>query len=113
MSGPARLLTGGFDATCASTPSGSCSSPWVNVMSGAENGTVWEGYSLRVSVPDDRRFPRAVTSAIRSVFPTGQADLDRELSRTLAMLEEDDPDAFQAVLDRITDQSNALRTFTT
>jgi putative heme-binding domain-containing protein len=37
---------------------------------------------------------------LRGAFPSGQADLDRELSRTLAALEDDDPGMFAKVVER-------------
>ena len=51
-------------------------------------GTVWEGYTRRnetLAVPDRLR------KALRAALPSNDPDLDRELSRTLAMIEDDDP----------------------
>jgi putative membrane-bound dehydrogenase-like protein len=55
-------------------------------------GTVWEGYSPR---QDLSKLPAAVPAralvALRRAFPSGNTDLDRELSRTLAVLQDEDP----------------------
>jgi putative membrane-bound dehydrogenase-like protein len=65
-------------------------------------GTVFEGYSLRrePSSPEP-----ALLAALRAAFPSGQADLDRELSRTLAVLQDDDADVLQKVAGTLTDAS--------
>jgi putative heme-binding domain-containing protein len=63
-----------------------------DLVSPKARGTVWEGYSPRqdlASIPLARR-SRALT-ALRQAFPAGEADLDRELSRSLAVLQDDDP----------------------
>jgi putative heme-binding domain-containing protein len=57
-------------------------------------GTVWEGYSRR---RDDIAVPAEVRAVLRSAFPSGHADLDREVARTLGLIEDDD----SAMLDRI------------
>ncbi len=51
-------------------------------------GTVWEGYSPRREI--ERKERLLVSDRLEGAFPSGDADLDRELSRTLAMLEDDD-----------------------
>jgi putative heme-binding domain-containing protein len=51
-------------------------------------GTAWEGYTPH---KQDATLPARVLAALRGAFPSGDADLDRELSRTLAMVEDDDP----------------------
>ena len=59
-------------------------------------GTVWEGYSPfrdRLGTADGATDPgtrTAVSAALRQAFPSGHADLDREISRTLAVIEDDD-----------------------
>jgi putative membrane-bound dehydrogenase-like protein len=53
-------------------------------------GTVWEGYSPRRELPPSTS-TLAVLAALRAAFPSGHAELDRELARTLAVLEDDDP----------------------
>ena len=76
-----------------------------DAMSPKTRGTVWEGYSRRNS---DIAVPPEVRANLRSAFPSGHADLDRELSRTLAMLEDDDPVAFAHVADRLTADSDPI-----
>jgi putative heme-binding domain-containing protein len=62
-------------------------------------GTVWEGYSLhRETLPAMRT---KALDALRQAFPCGQADLDRELSRTLAVLQDDTPATLGKVADRL------------
>jgi putative heme-binding domain-containing protein len=61
----------------------------------AAKGTVWEGYSLRAG--GDGEQAARVLAALREAFPSGNPDLDREISRTLALLRDDAP----ATLDRV------------
>jgi putative heme-binding domain-containing protein len=68
--------------------------------------SVWAGYTSGQPLPPDRH-PR-VRQALRSAFPSGISDLDRELSRTLAMLEDDDPTTLQKVVARLTPDSDPL-----
>jgi putative heme-binding domain-containing protein len=69
-----------------------------DLTSPAVRGTVWEGYSPRRSALWPTAGLEGVTkSALRAAFPSGHADLDRELSRTLAMVQDDDP----ATLDEV------------
>jgi putative heme-binding domain-containing protein len=68
-------------------------------------GTVWEGYSPR------RELTRSTVSdvaALRAAFPSGHADLDRELSRTLAMVEDDAPETLQQVATFLTASSHPV-----
>jgi putative heme-binding domain-containing protein len=51
-------------------------------------GTVWEGYARAADGP---ALPAAARAALRAALPSGHADLDRELARTLGMVEDDDP----------------------
>ncbi|HZY60365.1 MAG TPA: hypothetical protein VFE56_11415, partial [Candidatus Binataceae bacterium] len=62
-------------------------------------GTVWEGYSLRREPPASPELTSAV-AALRAAFPSGHADLDREISRTLAALQDDDPGVLARVSER-------------
>ncbi len=62
-------------------------------------GTVWEGYTVRQ--PRGADFPD-LRSALRDLFPTGEADVDRELSRTLAMLADGHPRVLEKVAARLT-----------
>jgi putative heme-binding domain-containing protein len=57
------------------------------LMSSKAKGTVWEGYSRR---RQDIAIPDTVRTALRSAFSSGHTDLDRELSRTLAVIEDED-----------------------
>jgi len=52
-------------------------------------GTVFEGYSRRHLEAFDDKAER-ILAALRRAFPAGDSDLDREISRTLALLEDDD-----------------------
>jgi putative membrane-bound dehydrogenase-like protein len=76
-----------------------------DLMAANMKGSVWEGYSRR---RDDVVVPAATLEALRSAFPSGHADLDRELSRTLAMLEDDDPNVLTRVADRLTGDSDPI-----
>ncbi len=57
------------------------------LMAAKAKGTIWEGYSRR---RDDIAVPDEVRAALRAAFPSDHADLDRELSRTLAVIHDDD-----------------------
>jgi putative heme-binding domain-containing protein len=71
--------------------------------------TVWAGYSLRTPdiLPDSERVA-AMTCALRAAFPTGHADLDREITRTLAAIEDDDPGVLGKVAERLTTSSDPV-----
>jgi putative membrane-bound dehydrogenase-like protein len=60
-----------------------------DLMSRRAKGTVWEGYTARQLKPQPE-LNTTTLRALRGAFPSGKPDLDRELSRTLAMLEDDD-----------------------
>ena len=61
-----------------------------DLMARSAKGTVWEGYSPR-SLHLNKELVDAVLPVLRSTFPTATPDLDREISRTLAMVEDDSP----------------------
>jgi putative heme-binding domain-containing protein len=70
-------------------------------------GTVWEGYS-----PRHADWPMEVAStarsALRSAFPTGCLEIDREISRTLAILQDEDADSLMRMAERITESSDPV-----
>jgi putative heme-binding domain-containing protein len=70
-------------------------------------GTVWEGYSSRQSELVKAQ-TTSVAKALRASFPTGDADLDREISRTLAMIQDDDPDLPAKIAARLGDASDPV-----
>jgi putative membrane-bound dehydrogenase-like protein len=76
-----------------------------DLMAATANGSVWEGYSRR---RDDIAMPVKVQAAVRAAFPSGHADLDRELSRTLAMIEDDSTALLGAVAARLTPDSDPV-----
>jgi putative heme-binding domain-containing protein len=66
-------------------------------------GTVWEGYTCRrAGNPIDK----ATKSSLRQAFPSGHAVLDRELTRTLAMIEDDNDELARSVASRLTANSD-------
>ena len=69
-------------------------------------GMIWEGYSIRK--PHGKQEHGKPLTALRAAFPSGAADLDRELSRTLAMLEDGDAATLRKVADRLTPSSDPL-----
>ena len=78
-------------------------------------GTVWEGYSPRRDPPwpaasNDGGPEREATTraALRAAFPSGDADLDRELSRTLAVLQDDAPATLEKVAAFLTGSSHPV-----
>jgi putative heme-binding domain-containing protein len=68
-------------------------------------GTVWEGYSRRSATPP---LPGGVRELLRGAFPSGDADLDREPARTLAMVEDDDPATLRKVAAKLTPASHPV-----
>ncbi len=76
-----------------------------DLMAAKATGTVWEGYSRR---RDDIAVSVEVRDILRSAFPSGHATLDRELSRTLAMIEDDDPRALAKIAARLTPDSDPV-----
>jgi putative membrane-bound dehydrogenase-like protein len=82
------------------------------LMSAKVKGTVWEGYSARQRVLpppviDSRSFAHAV-AVLRDRFPAGNADLDRETARTLAMVEDDDLVLLTKLTERLTPSSDPI-----
>jgi putative membrane-bound dehydrogenase-like protein len=69
-------------------------------------GTVWEGYSPRLSV--EREVRDRVVPVVRAAFPSGDADLDRELSRTLAILAFEESSKSNPFADKITAKSSPI-----
>jgi putative heme-binding domain-containing protein len=75
------------------------------LMAAQANGSVWEGYSRH---RDDIAVPLKVQAAVRAAFPSRHPDLDRELSRTLAMIEDDSPAILGEVAARLTPESDPV-----
>jgi putative heme-binding domain-containing protein len=73
------------------------------VTAAAAHGTVWEGFTPR---RPGAALPGAAREALRHAFPSGHADLDRELARTLAMIEDDDPSVLARTAARLTADSH-------
>lgn len=69
-------------------------------------GGVFEGYTLRTR-PTEETATR-VADALRSHFPNGHRDLNRELSRTLAALGDANPSTARLVMSRLTEESDPL-----
>ena len=72
-----------------------------DLMADKVKGTVWEGYTPRQG-PLDKALTAEALPGLRSAFPSGQADLDRELARTLAILEDDDAGTLGKLADKLT-----------
>ncbi|HEX7446577.1 MAG TPA: hypothetical protein VF306_03470, partial [Pirellulales bacterium] len=72
--------------------------------------SIWEGYTARVDRTGLLWSKILARSApeLRAAFPSGDADLDRELSRTLAMIEDRDPGVLLRTAERLTDDSDPL-----
>jgi putative heme-binding domain-containing protein len=71
-----------------------------DVTARSASGTVWEGYTARQPMPTSLS-----ASAWRALFPTGRAQVDRELSRLLAMLEDNAPSTLERVAAQLTPDS--------
>src|SRR5262245_3027469 len=77
-----------------------------DIVGRLSEGMVWEGYSPRRK--PGRETAAKALAVLRRVFPTGDADLDREVSRTLAMLEDEEPDTLRKMVHRLTPSSDPL-----
>ena len=71
-----------------------------------EKATVWAGYTPARPLPSDRH--AQARRVLREAFPTGHHDVDRELTRTLAMLEDDDASLSRRIHARLTRESDPL-----
>jgi putative heme-binding domain-containing protein len=67
-------------------------------------GTTWEGYSARTPRP----LADATLTALRRHFPSGNDDVDRELTRALAMLQDADAGLLERVSQRWTAKSSPV-----
>jgi putative heme-binding domain-containing protein len=76
-----------------------------DLMAARAKGTVWEGYSRR---RDDIALPAEARSSLRAAFPSQDDHLDRELSRTLAMIEDDDPATLDVIAAKLTPASDPV-----
>jgi putative membrane-bound dehydrogenase-like protein len=87
-----------------------------DLASPASAGTIWEGYTSRTELPRptghqtraDEDFGSTALKAAANNFPSSDADLDRELARVLAMLEDDDPETMDRVSQQLTDDSSPV-----
>ncbi len=70
-------------------------------------GSIWEGYTPRRTEIDKEQAADAL-KALHTAFPSGDADLDREISRSLAMLEDDDAGTLVTVADKLTATSSPI-----
>jgi putative membrane-bound dehydrogenase-like protein len=82
------------------------------LMSPHVKGTVWEGYSPRQGTTppssiDTRRF-QDCAAELRNRFPSGNVELDREISRTLAVIEDDDPVLIHKMSEQLTPVSDPI-----
>src|SRR5262245_13749903 len=78
-----------------------------DISSPKARGTVWEGYSpRRTEISQDLATQAAMV--LHQAFPASDPDLDRELSRTLAILEDNDADLVGRVAGRLTADSHPV-----
>jgi putative membrane-bound dehydrogenase-like protein len=75
----------------------------------AERGTVWAGYTPRTEIEKDQA--DAIAAAVKQVFPTGRADLDREFSRLLAVVGAEDSALMERVAAQLTADSDPVEDF--
>lgn len=68
--------------------------------------TVWAGYTPRQALPLQRH--PELRAALRNALPAVEPNLDRELTRTLGILQDDDPKTLQAIVMRLTPTSDPL-----
>jgi putative heme-binding domain-containing protein len=72
-------------------------------------GTVWEGYA-RERLADDWAHVQSIRATLRLRFPYAynDADIDREMSRLLAILEDDDKGVLERTTKKITAKSDPI-----
>lgn len=70
-----------------------------DVCAPSARGLVWEGYTPRLADPSPGV---EMARALRKRFPSKHPDASREISRTLAMLEDADPTVLKQVADQLT-----------
>jgi putative membrane-bound dehydrogenase-like protein len=69
---------------------------------------VFDGYASKANLKPNEAKLLLVQVALAKWFPSGDAALDRELGRVIAMLAPPDPDLLTRVVDRITADSNPV-----
>ncbi len=69
-------------------------------------GTIWEGYTPRQAVK--ATLATRVAEVLRGEFPAGIADLDRELSRTLAIVEDQQAETLSKITEQFTETSEPV-----
>jgi putative heme-binding domain-containing protein len=74
-----------------------------DVVAASLKGTAWEGYSARGTGKITEAVP-----ILRLLFPQGDDDVDREISRTLALIEDDDAGILHRVMAQITEESSPV-----
>jgi putative heme-binding domain-containing protein len=78
-----------------------------DIGAGKARGTVWEGYAPRKDGIEPSLM-RSWRAALLHAFPSGNADLDREISRTLAMLEAEGEGLIAQIAGRLTEKSDPV-----
>jgi len=75
----------------------------------AAHGTVWEGYA-RERLSDDWPHVRSIRDSLRLRFPYAyhSADIDREMSRLLAILEDDDKGVLERTAKKVSAKSDPI-----
>jgi putative membrane-bound dehydrogenase-like protein len=100
-------------------PATSASMAWVRrvqlavggIASPQSAGTIWEGYSPRHDATHfelDGETRASAIERLRGLVPSASADLEREVTRTLAMFEDDDPATLRAVAGRLAMDSSPI-----
>jgi putative heme-binding domain-containing protein len=74
-----------------------------DISARSARGTVWEGYTRRDTKP---AIPERVRTLVRNAFPSDNLDLDRELARSLALMEDDSPESLRKVVAQLTATSH-------
>ncbi len=70
------------------------------------NGTVWEGYSFRKPVSGELR--AKLLTALRSAYPSKDHNEDREITRCLAALQDDDPASVERIVSNFSQGSDPV-----
>src|SRR5437762_13747796 len=70
-------------------------------------GSIWEGYTPRREAVA-AAIGAEIAGFVRTIFPTTNADLDRETSRILAIFEDDNPRSLETVTRKLTAESHPV-----
>ena len=79
-----------------------------DVGPGSKAAPVFDGYAARIDLSEQERLLDPIRIRMAKAYPTGEASVDHELGRLLAMITPLNPDLLDRVLDKIDEKSDPL-----